>query len=117
MAAPKKSAFEDLHSFFEEADDAFDKMGVERTQLISCLRKALETSGTVEPVRGGPLEEPAVSSSSASATLEVEVGSSEVGRAQVDYAALGRAVDEVLGDEAGEADDQVLPEGAAGRVQ
>ncbi|CAK0827787.1 unnamed protein product [Prorocentrum cordatum] len=117
MAAPKKSAFEDLQSFFEEADGAFDKMDVERTQMIGCLRKALEASGTVRPVRGSPWEEPAVSSSSASATLEVEVGSSEVGRTQVDHAALGRAVDEVLGDRAGDADDQVLPEGAAGRVQ
>ncbi|CAK0905928.1 unnamed protein product, partial [Prorocentrum cordatum] len=56
MAAPKRSAFEDLQSFFEEADGAFDQMDAERSHVIGCLRKVLEDSGHVEVVDVDALE-------------------------------------------------------------
>eukprot|EP00959_Pyramimonas_sp_CCMP1952_P113245 2367004-Pyramimonas_sp.AAC.1 len=123
MAAPKRSAFEDLQSFFEEADGAFDQMDAERSHVIGCLRKVLEDSGHVEAadVRDTPLEEPAAaaSSSAASATLEVEVDRPVRPREQVvDVDALERSVDNVLREgDANSAGDAPMPDGAAERVQ
>ena len=115
MAAPRKSAFEDLQSFVEGADDEFARMDAERTYVIGCLRKSLEASGHVAPVRESLLEEPAASCSAASACSEVEVG-----RSEVDVGSLERAIDEVMGAGPNEADErtpELLPDGAPDRIK